>query len=113
MVSTRRLLPSPGTPMSNAWPPERMVVKVCSTTVSWPKMTLLTSARALPMSMPRASSCSIMREVSPGDRPEGRPDGGPPGERFGGGAAIPADIGFDLSLETAGAEARQFRRGGC
>ena len=38
-VSTSSVLARPGTPMSSAWPPERMVISVRSMTTSWPKMT--------------------------------------------------------------------------
>ena len=38
-VSTSLVLARPGTPINNAWPPERMVTSVFSITRSWPKMT--------------------------------------------------------------------------
>lgn len=43
---------------------------------------------------------------------DGGPDGGLPGERLGGGAAIPADIGSHLSLTDGRCRGRQFRRRG-
>ena len=38
-VSTSSVLARPGTPISSAWPPDRMVTSVRSITCSWPKMT--------------------------------------------------------------------------
>src|SRR5271163_1056077 len=45
-VSTSLVFASPGTPMSNPWPPASKVTSVCSTTRSWPKITAPTASRA-------------------------------------------------------------------
>src|SRR4051794_4680061 len=39
-VSTSLVLARPGTPISSAWPPDRIVTRVFSITRSWPKMTV-------------------------------------------------------------------------
>ena len=39
-VSTSLVLARPGTPISSAWPPDRIVTSVFSMTRSWPKMTV-------------------------------------------------------------------------
>ena len=45
-VSTSLVLARPGTPTSSAWPPDSTVMSACSTTFSWPKMTLPIAALA-------------------------------------------------------------------
>jgi len=46
IVSTSFVFASPGTPSKSAWPPERIVTSACSTTVSWPNMTVPIAAFA-------------------------------------------------------------------
>src|SRR5438093_612475 len=58
-----RVLASPGTPNSNAWPPEKMAVRMPSSTACWPTMRRATCASRSARAVARRSSSS----TSPGD----------------------------------------------
>src|SRR4051812_26367521 len=63
-VSTSRVLARPGTPISRACPPDRSVIKACSTTSRWPKMTSPIRSRTRRSLSPKAST-SATRSAGP------------------------------------------------
>ena len=58
MVSTSLVLARPGTPISSAWPPQSTVIRACSTTLSWPKITAPIASLAARTCAAVASACA-------------------------------------------------------
>ena len=67
-VSTSLVLARPGTPTRRPWPPARSVMRVRSTTCSWPKMTVWMASRARPMVSSVASALRTMASSRGGGR---------------------------------------------
>src|SRR5580658_9845479 len=62
-VSTSRVLARPGTPINSACPPDNNVIKACSITSRWPKMTSPIRSRTRRNRSPSASTSAT---ISPG-----------------------------------------------